>query len=131
MLFTDVEVKEKKPRKVSPTNELAYWFVTEYLKRPFNSYGDGQHLKHAKLLVNPGKEHPEKFPSEKVKATLKAMSAGLFPDWPKGKTASVLLAVLWGNPRYIDRPISTPPKPPYYETIALQQWERDYGSFVT
>jgi len=110
-------------------------FIVEHQGLTFDSRRSGMHLNHAGQLLNPKKEGQEAYTEEQVLTCLAAMKAGLFtPDWPKDKTANTLLAVLWGNPPFIERmkDIASylPPKPPYYERVAVEAWKSKYGAFI-
>ena len=122
-------------RKVSATQELAYWFVREIFGREFDYRGDGQHLRNAKMLLSPSDSGGEAFTIEEIQKTLLSMRDGLFNDigWPRDRPIQTMLAVLWGNPRFIDRVRSrthVPPCPDWYYETSVRKWHEKYDKYI-
>lgn len=120
----------KGEKRVSDTERLARFFVMDFLGREALEHRrDGMHLRHAQQLVNPRKGE-KAYTVDRVVKTLQAMFEGIFPDWEEGKVPDTLLAVMWGNPPFIDRldniRVCIPPQPPYYMKTELKKWNEKY-----
>ena len=112
-------------RKPSPTYNLARRFVTEILERQFDPRFDGQHLKHAKQLINPEDTDLVSLDPELIMLCLLEMKNGGL-GW-NGNLAS-LYAVTWGTPPFYQRFINGLREvPPVYEITNYDRWIVQYG----
>lgn len=109
----------KPEKKGSVPFALAYWFVTEYLKRPWGEDdGKGRHLKHAQLLLKDDT-------MDLVKKCLIAMREGRVPI---GKfEVRWLMDVRNGEPPFIAqyRKLALTP-PPQWKTTEYRQWKAEF-----
>jgi len=112
--------------------------VVDFLSQEWDYRVRGMHLKHAKMLINPGVDRDgneiEKFDIETVQLCLQAMVEGVFKDWKEGKAPHTLLCVMYGTPPFIKRFKNIynylPIRPAYYEKTAVKEWNEKYGYLV-
>lgn len=135
-------------RKTSPTNELAVWFVREFLGTSFD-YRSNVHkrqLARARDLVNPKEdkvtgEKPRAYTVEEVKKALIALRDGTttatdftpFARWPGWTGAGEIrsLGVLFaprGNVTFIEALLEVPDPPPPYRTQEHAEWVSAHGA---
>ncbi len=112
------------PIETKPANaqfQLAYWFVTQFLKRPGGwkqEDAKGRHFRHAQLLL-------KDYPIEQVKHCLLAMQSGRIQ---MGKfEIRWLIDVLNGEPPYMAqyRELASTP-PPQYLTASYEAWRKEF-----
>lgn len=98
---------------------LAYWFVTEYLVRPWGVDDDkGRHLKHAQILLRDDS-------MELIKHCLLAMRDGRVPI---GKfEVRWLVDIRNGEPPFVAqyRALALTP-PPQWKTASFHQWKAEF-----
>ena len=112
-------------RSPSPTYVLAKRFVNEILEQEFDPRFSGQHLKHAKQLINPEDADLVPLDPELIMLCLKEMKEGGL-GW-SGNLNS-LYAVTWGTPPFYQRFINGLREvPPVYEITNYDRWIIQYG----
>ncbi len=120
-------------RNNDPTRTLAYWFVTEFLRKTFSWQFHKVHLFTAKRFVNPDKLDPvtgepqRHFTVKEIKGCLNAMKSGYF-----GKpmlNIRTISAVGWKNRgrTYLEEWLEIPPIPPTYQKMDLERWINQFG----
>jgi len=98
---------------------LAYWFVKEFMKRPWRAEDQkGRHLKAAQVLL-------KTYSSDEIKACLKAMRSGRIP---LGKfEIRQLYDIQSGEPPFIAqyRDLAKTP-PPQYLRASYEAWRQEF-----
>ena len=111
-------------RKVSETHNLAGWFVSTIIRRPWTraDWG-GVHMKHAKSILALG------YKIEEIQACALSMVKNpyRFEGWEPGWKLQYLSTLLRGEPPYLEQWITPLPPPPIYESKAYDTWVQTDG----
>jgi hypothetical protein len=128
-----VVAKSSKMLDRSPSEVLAFRFVTEILGQQWDYRKAMQHLSAARDIVNPktdsvtGKK-PETYSIDDAIACCKTLQAGTIKaqngDYVLVKS---LRCLFWGTPSYIEQYVIPPSRPAIHESVAYDNWVRKHG----
>ena len=122
-------------KKFSPTQELAYWFVTEFLEEEWSWQIHGRYLKEAERFLNPKKVDPltgepqKSYSAQTIMGCLNAMRSGYFGT--PILNIGTIHAVTWRNRKtghsFLEDWLEIPLLPPTYRRMELGAWVDAYG----